>query len=433
MLRWLPYYLRLHEVAGISLIAAIGQKRFIESIPDTTAPLLLWLNGGPGCSSMDGLLTELGPFYVNLGGETLYENPSSWNTFANIMYLESPACVGYSYNTERKCKASDYSTAEDNYLALKEFFTRFPNYRDSPFYVTGESYGGIYIPTLAVKIVENLDDYPLNLQGYAIGNGLNSYSMNDNSLVFFAKYHGLVGEILWDDLVTNCCTDGVPSQEACHFSNSESSDCAENVNQVFTTVYNSGLNMYGLYADCIMDDERTFTRYDVDMMNLFRNSKLTRQSGSRGSERSNIPCLSTNDTTHYLNKAEVRKALHIPDSLFRWEVCSDIVAALFERNYEEMSAEYWLLHDAGIRGLVYSGDTDMACNFIGGEWFVDSLGFDVVSPYTKWMFGDQVAGFVKTFDLLDFVTLKGSGHMVPQDRPKESLYVIKAFIYKTPY
>lgn len=66
--------------------------------------------------------------------------------------------------------------------------------RERAFYLTGESYGGVYIPTLLVNIIEGNDTYPLNLQGYAIGNPLLNYDQNDDSAIFFANYHGLVDQ-----------------------------------------------------------------------------------------------------------------------------------------------------------------------------------------------------------------------------------------------
>ncbi|RCN39171.1 serine carboxypeptidase [Ancylostoma caninum] len=90
-------------------------------------PLVVWFNGGPGCSSVAGLFEELGPFYVNFDGSSLYENVYAWNTKANVLYLESPIGVGFSYDTTHDyyTTANDDQTAAQNYAALKDFFNRF--------------------------------------------------------------------------------------------------------------------------------------------------------------------------------------------------------------------------------------------------------------------------------------------------------------------
>ncbi|VDK68119.1 unnamed protein product, partial [Cylicostephanus goldi] len=76
--------------------------RLVESelVDPATAPLLLWLNGGPGSSSLEGLFFENGPFRIGKDGFTVTSNPYSWNKFANVLYLESPVGVGYSYSTD---------------------------------------------------------------------------------------------------------------------------------------------------------------------------------------------------------------------------------------------------------------------------------------------------------------------------------------------
>ena len=101
---------------------------FIESQQDpSTDPVVLWLNGGPGASSLGGLLYENGPFSINDDGETLRRNPFSWNQHANMLYLESPVGVGFSFNSSGTYTSGDFLQARDNHEALLRFYEKFPN------------------------------------------------------------------------------------------------------------------------------------------------------------------------------------------------------------------------------------------------------------------------------------------------------------------
>ncbi|KAF7059247.1 hypothetical protein CFC21_066177 [Triticum aestivum] len=119
-------------------------------------PLVLWLNGGPGCSSLGyGAMQELGPFRVTEDNKTLSRNVNAWNNVANVIFLESPAGVGYSYsNTSSDYDLSgDERTADDAYVFLVKWLERFPEYKDRTFYISGESYAGHYVPELAATIL----------------------------------------------------------------------------------------------------------------------------------------------------------------------------------------------------------------------------------------------------------------------------------------
>lgn len=126
-----------------------------------TKPVVLFMNGGPGSSSLLGFLQEVGPLVMNATGGLMH-NPYSWNTIANLFVLESPVGVGFSYcaaqedqskttdGKQQLCHNTDKYTASANRAALVDFFqNKWPELRDNDFYITGESYAGVYIPTLA--------------------------------------------------------------------------------------------------------------------------------------------------------------------------------------------------------------------------------------------------------------------------------------------
>ncbi|CAH6776790.1 lysosomal protective protein [Phodopus roborovskii] len=415
---------------------------FVQSQKDPkNSPVVLWLNGGPGCSSLDGFLTEHGPFLIQPDGITLKYNPYSWNLIANMLYIESPAGVGFSYSDDKTYVTNDTEVAQNNYEALKDFFRLFPEYKDNKLFLTGESYAGIYIPTLAVLVMQ---DPSMNLQGLAVGNGLSSYEQNDNSLVYFAYYHGLLGNRLWTLLQTHCC-----SQNKCNFYDNRDPGCVNNLQEVSRIVSNSGLNIYNLYAPCaggvpgtdryedtlvIHDFGNIFTR--LPLKRTFHKALLLR-SGDK--VRMDPPCTNTTAPSTYLNNPYVRKALHIPEKLPRWDMCNLLVNLQYRRLYQSMNSQYLkLLSSQKYQILLYNGDVDMACNFMGDEWFVDSLNQKMEVQRRPWLVdygesGEQVAGFVKEFSHITFLTIKGAGHMVPTDKPRAAFTMFSRFLNKEPY
>jgi len=111
-------------------------------------PILIWFNGGPGCSSLLGALYEHGPFILNDAFGALINNKWSWNKKANVLYIESPAQVGYSYMDGKPPTWTDDMVAKLNAKAIIEFFETWKEYQGRDTYISGESYGGIYVPTV---------------------------------------------------------------------------------------------------------------------------------------------------------------------------------------------------------------------------------------------------------------------------------------------
>jgi cathepsin A (carboxypeptidase C) len=83
--------------------------------------------------------------------------------------------------------------------------------------------------------------------------------------------------------------------------------------------------------------------------------------------------------------------------------------------------------------IVYNGDADLICDFIGNQIFLDGLNLPVIDKYKKWTFDGSTAGFVKRYRGLTFVTFKGAGHMVPTDKPGPALHLIKTMIGKSKF
>jgi len=194
-------------------------------------PLALWMNGGPGSSSIAyGFWTEHGPFRLADDGNgsyapELYEY--SWNKIANVVYIEAPSGVGFSQSTDHSKyeNITDAQSSHDNFLFLEAFFDVFTDFKENDFYITAESYGGHYGPTLAEQLLDNEND--INMKGFLIGNpGINSdwyYNVNEYAFTTFLAGHGLIPEVAyqqarrvcgWDDFFSNCSTDFThPSKE----------------------------------------------------------------------------------------------------------------------------------------------------------------------------------------------------------------------------
>ncbi|XP_023412258.1 lysosomal protective protein-like [Loxodonta africana] len=405
---------------------------FVESQGNPASdPLVLWLNGGPGCSSLEGLLAENGPYRMNADG-SLYINQYSWNQVANVLYLESPAGVGYSYSLSRNYEIDDQQVAADNYQALLSFFEKFPTFANHDFYIFGESYGGVYIPSLSAQVVNGT--LSINFKGFGVGNGLSSYELNDDTLVEFGYYHGLFGDNLWASLKTYCCSEGT-----CNFYDNLGDNCYNAVSEAYDMIEDTGLNIYNLYSPC-WGAQGYQGRYAADMSNLFRKYQFNVATPPSDGPIPGVPeCINATAMYVWLNRNDVKKALHIPDSLpptwacFASSPCSPQVSSLYQRQYTDMAPFYLELLKHDLRALVYNGDTDMACNFLGGEKFVEALKQPLVSSYQPWYLNKQVAGFFKEYEKITFLTVKGSGHMVPQYRPAQALKMFESFLKNTSF
>jgi serine carboxypeptidase-like clade 2 len=168
-------YVSVDDTAGRALFFV-----FLESQRAPAAdPLVIWFTGGPGCSGLIALMSEHGLFTMNFTakGAGIDLNPYSWNTVANVIYVESPAGVGFSYSNTSSdyLKPGDQRTASDMYAFLQGFYREFPQFAKNDFWITGESYGGHYVPEFAYLVLMKNKDPPsgaryVPLKGIMAGN-----------------------------------------------------------------------------------------------------------------------------------------------------------------------------------------------------------------------------------------------------------------------
>ncbi|XP_053204883.1 lysosomal protective protein-like [Panonychus citri] len=422
---------------------------FVESENDPAKdPLLLWLNGGPGCSSLLGFFTEQGPFRLN-GNSSLDRNPYAWNKVANVIFLESPSGVGYSYSDSGNYTHDDDSTSLDALLAIKSWFNKFQAFKYHAFYLTGESYAGVYIPTLSVRLLEEPD---INYVGFAIGNGYLDQYLLGNSMLRFAYYHGLLDSQTWNTIVSSCCNHGDESPDSCNFATNTNPKCVDIVNKANTFINKISLNPYAIYEDCKTSASSSSVMLDKKSSNhstkvqsyraksgwhLIRNTintvfhKSSHTKVNTDNEKvagQTIPCVDDTNLINYLSRSDVRDALKIPSTLPDWTDCSETVSSNYKMQYPSLKKQVIASIKAGKRGLIYNGDTDMVCDFLGDEWFSDQLGFKQIGEYEPWYVNNQVAGFVKHYQGFAYATIRGSGHTVPEYRPAAALYMIEKFL-----
>ncbi|BAS84477.1 Os03g0386700, partial [Oryza sativa Japonica Group] len=397
------------QYAGYVTVNATSGKAlfyyFAEATDDpSTKPLVLWLNGGPGCSSLgDGAMLEIGPFLVNGDNRTLSINRYAWNNVANMLFLESPAGVGFSYSntTSDYDNTGDTSTAADAYTFLTNWLERFPEYKGRDFFITGESYGGHYIPQLANAILSNnniTNVTIINLKGVAIGNAYLDDSTNTRATIDYYWTHALISK-----------ETHLAVQRNCSFNGTYMAQCRNALAEADTE--KGVIDPYNIYAP------------------LCWNASNPRQ--LHGSAINVDPC-SRYYVESYLNRPEVQRTLHANTTGLKqpWSGCSNIITP---ENWKDapvsMLPSIQGLISSGVSTWLYSGDIDAVCPVTSTLYSLDILELPINSSWRPWYSDDnEVAGYVVGYKGLVFATVRESGHMVPTYQPQRALTLFSSFL-----
>ncbi|KAL9114375.1 MAG: hypothetical protein Q9187_007480, partial [Circinaria calcarea] len=138
---------------------------FPSENPEASDEITIWLNGGPGCSSLDGLFQENGKFLWQSGTYAPVLNPYSWTNLTNMIYIDQPVSTGFSPGN---VTINDEQDVAKYFLGFwKNFMSTFA-LNGRKVYITGESYAGQYIPYIASAMLDANDTEYYNVQGIQI-------------------------------------------------------------------------------------------------------------------------------------------------------------------------------------------------------------------------------------------------------------------------
>lgn len=382
-------------------------------LPQYKKRTIFWLNGGPGCSSMDGALMEAGPFRINEHREVTFNN-GSWHKAGDMVFVDQPAGTGFSYTEEYD---HDLDQTVWQFLRFMErFYEMFPEDIDNEIVFAGESYAGQYIPYIANGILQrnkNLKEgeKPYNLKGLLIGNGWIDPNEQSLSYLPFSLAAGIVNNknTEWNDLLRQ--------HEKCQNAiNSISGDklddfavASEICEEILTKILRATLDK-GAFSDA-----QCYNMYDYTLKDSFPSCGM------------NWPP-DLKYVTPFLNEKDVQHDINL--ILFKkWHECSGKVGRFLRAKNSIPAVK--LLPDIlkEIPVVLFNGNRDIICNYVGTENFIKKLdwngatGFENDEPY-DWIYDNEKSGYIKTERNLTFVNVFDSSHMVPFDKP----YVSRSLI-----
>eukprot|EP00603_Paraphysomonas_imperforata_P008471 CAMPEP_0114448742 /NCGR_PEP_ID=MMETSP0103-20121206/20494_1 /TAXON_ID=37642 ORGANISM="Paraphysomonas imperforata, Strain PA2" /NCGR_SAMPLE_ID=MMETSP0103 /ASSEMBLY_ACC=CAM_ASM_000201 /LENGTH=573 /DNA_ID=CAMNT_0001620791 /DNA_START=40 /DNA_END=1761 /DNA_ORIENTATION=+ len=408
--------------------------------------LLIWLNGGPGCSSMIGNIEENGPFRMS-PHSGLESNPLSWTRAAHVLFVEQPIRVGFSQASKN---AEDITTekqvSHDMRAFLTSFLRTFPDLATLPVFISGESYAGFYIPWIADHIVrmQEASDYirvvssesaitskpvsmtrlpghvHINLEGVAIGNGaLDFLTMNPS----YAEYMYSRGFI---------------TRTAKEYFDRKWEGCLDRL------LYESGESPIttGLLADCMMLE---------GVLNASGNPNVY-NTGTY-----NLP--DDASTVKFLNDPRIQEMLHvrgsdlpglnfspesrnadIVDGVFspkKWAMCNFNITEAMSHDHPISSVPAIANIMQHIRVLMYNGALDLSCNHLGATHTLEMTNWNGMSwsdaERSLMKHKGDVFGQHYQLNNLSFLVIRGAGHFVPSDQPSGALDMIKRFLHRASF
>ncbi|CAG9784174.1 unnamed protein product [Diatraea saccharalis] len=361
--------------------------------PLNATPWIVWLQGGPGASSLAGLFLEIGPFQYD---KELKLRNSSWSKEYSLLFIDNPVGAGYSFTESNDGYVHNMDEcSEQLYGALQQFLEIFPEHRHAPLYLAGESYAGHFIPALAHKILHppaqlqrsSIKDTSINLMGLMMGSPL--IDRRDSVDLASAFYQ-------WGVLDHQGMLAVKPLQEQ--------------------------------YKKAVADNNNA-EAYKLRNDLLDRITELTYQRQSYNVLTDDVALESFME---FLQRPEIADAIHVGHRRFIFsnsEVHVKLIPDFLVRassKVEELLEHYKI--------LIFCGQLDLTVPYVPNaegrrkNWHWSHRDDFLKAPRLPWWFNNSVAGYVKNGGGLTEVLVKGAGHLIPLDKPSQVKEMVSHFI-----
>lgn len=366
---------------------------------------MLWLNGGPGCSSLTGLFLELGPSSIDKKLK-IVNNEWAWNNNASVIFLDQPVNVGYSYSGSSV--SNTVAAGKDVYALLSLFFHQFPEYATQDFHIAGESYAGHYIPVFASEILAH-KKRNINLKSVLIGNGLTDGFTQYEHYRPMACGEGGYPRVL-DEGECQAMDNALPRCQSliknCYDSGSVWSCVPASIycNNAFIGPYQkTGQNVYDIRGKC--EDSSNLCYSALGWISEYLNQKSVMD--ALGVEVSGYDSCNFDINRNFLFQGDWMQPFH------------RLVPGLLEQ----------------IPVLIYAGDADFICNWLGNQAWTEALEWPGQKAFNKAKVEDlkladakEEYGKIKSSGNFTFMRIYQAGHMVPMDQPENSLDMLNRWI-----
>ncbi|KAJ2729309.1 Cell death protease [Coemansia sp. BCRC 34962] len=404
-----PEFDSLEQYAGQIPVKSAKDNMFFWLVTNTTNThnkdkLIVWLNGGPGCTSLDGVFLENGPYKFDGPNRLRFRDYSLSQQF-DVLYIDQPYGTGFSV-AKTESYAKTFKESSQTLLEfLRRFYAVFPEFRQRQLYVAGESEAGTYIPYLAEAILKMPTPERFALSGLMIGNGWIDPLPMYMSYTEVLSRHGLLSPSVSSSmlkLADSCAREFKRAPQPVH------TEVCEHIPMVFL---NEGGPSPGM----------CYNMYDL---------RLTDTKPSCGM---NWPS-DIGIYTEYLNREDVQRSINVRTPPTVWTECSDLPNKKLK--HDDTPPAIIPLRDAldlGVPVLLFVGKEDYLCNYVGTEWSIGNLtwaggkGFRRSAVKSEWKINGQNVGHVESDRGLTYALIYNASHMVGVDKPREILDVFTAF------